>query len=318
MNNFKIGWVIPQRLPYARVMASTRLRVYDVMRGLKKQRIKTGFYSPFSRYDVVVFQKLFNSKAVDLAHKIKKRGGKVVFDINVNYIDADEMFVTKQHQSEIKKMLGVADVVITSSEHLRQLYLRHHPDVRFIGEIIEDRFFTWEKTHNNRDPVTLVFCGYAVKAKELDLIGGVLRSLYERYRIKLILICEKDPHLDIIPYTFFQYSHRHIPQLLLSGDIKISPRDLSRPYNLGHSFTRIGYAMALGLPVVASPVPSYQGSPALLVDAPSQWQVVLSELIEQKDVRQRLGKEGRTFTRSHFSSTRILKEYENLFQELAG
>ena len=45
---------------------------------------------------------------------------------------------------------------------------------------------------------------------------------------------------------------------MLNGDFIFAPRDLSEPYNRGHSFFKIGVFLAIGIPVIASPIPSYK------------------------------------------------------------
>ena len=313
-NRDKIGWVIPLRLPYATVMASTRLRVYDVMRYLRQEGIRTEFYNPLSSYRVVIFQKAFERKMIPFAQSLKRKGVRIIFDINVNYIDDDAQFVTPTQKRDIYEMLRLADHVITPSPFLRDLYARFHGDVRVIEEIIEDRFFQIRKEHRDSDGVTLLFCGYAVKSEELREIRDILQALYKKHRIKLLLICEKKPHIDIIPYEFIRYDHHRLPRLLLRGDIKISPRDMSRKYNWGHAFTRIGYPMSAGLPVVASPVPSYRGSPALLCDSMDCWRNTLEELVTDPQKRELLSRRGCDYVRRNFTRAIIIPKYIELLK----
>jgi len=313
LTTLKIGWVIPQVLSYSKVMASTRLRVYDVIRYLKSINIKSGLYISFFRYDIVIFQKAFSKKFISLAKKLKNKNTKIIFDINVNYIDSDDLLVTLQQQKDIREMLKISDAVIVPSSFLKDLYSKYNNNVYLIEEIIEERFFKIRKEHLDKNDISLVFCGYAVKSKEIYLIKDVLKYLYEKYNVKLILISEKDPKLNIIPYKFYKYNHKIIPQLLLKGDIAISPRDISRRYNLGHSFTRIGYPMAVGLPVVASPVPSYTGSPAILCNNQEEWKNELEKLIKNYEYRKEISELGIRFVWDNFSKDKILDKYKNLF-----
>ena len=318
IERMKIGWVVPQVMPYSIVMASTRLRVYDIIRHLKARGIKTGLYNPFRQYDVVVFQKAFKRRFLSLAEKLKKKGVKIVFDINVNYIDDDSLFVTKQQRRDVRDMLNLTDIVITPSPYLKELYSHYKENTWLIEEIIEDRFFDFQKKHIEKKQVSLLFCGYSAKAKELYLIEDTLKDLYESYGINLVLICEKDPKLNIIPYDFYKYDHKRLPELLLKGDIKISPRDLSRKYNLGHTFTRIGYPMSVGLPVAASPLSSYENSPALLCNDQEQWRQALTKLITDVSLRSELAQRGREFVKGNFSADKIMSKYINLFNELVS
>ncbi|MBN2483470.1 MAG: hypothetical protein JXD21_04640 [Candidatus Omnitrophica bacterium] len=311
-----IGWVVPKLLPYPMVMASTRLRVYDVIRYLRENGLATESYRPWGGYKVVIFQKCFHKKAIRLAQKLRKKNIKVVLDINVNYIDGDPAFVTDEHRKNILDMLSVCDAVITPSQYLRDLYARHHHFCFLIEEIIEDRFLSVRKMHNDIQKVMVIFCGYAIKAREVYMIGDLIRSLYQRRKIEFTCICEKDPRLQDVPYQFVRYNHKRLPQLLLKGDIKISPRDMERKYNLGHTFTRIGYPMAVGLPVVASPLAAYKGSPALLCNTQDDWTKGLERLISDWRYRRELGEKGQAFVRDHFTKGPIIRKYLDFFSQV--
>lgn len=314
--NIKIGWVVPRALPYSIVMASTRLRAYDVIGYLPKGKVKAGLYNPFCRYDVIVFQKAFNRRFLNLAKRLKNKGVKIVFDINVNYIDSDMVFVRRDQRQNIKEMLSIADAVIVPSPYLKDIYSSYTKNTFLIEEIIEEKFFEVEKKHSKKNSIKLLYCGYAAKADELYLIKDILKTLHKEYDIKLVLICDKDPKLDIIPYSFYKYNHKRLPQLLIKGDIKISPRDLSRKYNLGHTFTRIGYPMAVGVPVAASPLSSYVQSPAIICGGKKEWEDALVRLIESWQVRSKLAEQGIKYVKDNFSVNKIIGKYMDLFNWL--
>jgi len=312
----KIGWIIPSRRFFSSPIASTRLRVYDIIRYLREKGVKGGIYSSFERFDIVVFQKSFSPNHLHTVQKLRTKGVKTILDINVNYIDTDNEFVTETQQKNIKLMLKEVNAVITPSPYLRKIYANFNKNTYLIEEIIEERFLKVKKRHSGNNGLSLLFCGYAVKAKELYLIKDILRKLHKKYHIKLVFICEKDPKLEIIPYEFYKYNHKRLPFLLIKGDIKISPRDLERKYNLGHSFTRIGYPMAVGLPVAATPVPSYLGSPAVFCVTSKEWESRLEELIVNADLRKDLEEKGQQFVRDNFARNIIIDKYMRLFSDL--
>jgi len=312
----KIGFVVEQRSSYYNAMASTRLRAYDVIKGLKKQQVKAELYYPYLKYDIVIFQKVFSKKYIRLAEKLKSNGCKIIFDINVNYLDNDDTCVTETQQQDIKEFIKITDSVITASIYLKDIYSNIHHDVMCIEEIIEDRFTQKHKTLNNTTNLYLLYCGHATKAKELFLIKDILRHIYDSYKIQIIYICEKDPLIDIIPYKFHKYNHKKLPEQILKADIFINPRDISRQYNLGHSFTKIGYPMALGLPVIASPILSYEKSPAILCNTNEQWINNLTTLIHDPALRNQLALEGQEFVKKNFAENIIIPKYIKLFKSL--
>ena len=312
-----VGWIVPHAGAYDTVMASTRIRCYDIIEYLNRFGVRGGLYKPFLRYGTVVFQKCFSRRDLDLAGKLKAAGARVIFDINVNYVSANAaatFLVSANQAKDAKEMLTIADKVIVGTQYLRQEYSQYHRDITVIADSIHDSFFLKNKIHKNSGDVKLLYCGYAVKAAELKLINGVLNDLRDEFSAEIILLCERDPKIDFVPYRYVRYDHRKLAQQLALGDIFIAPRDLRLEYNLGHAFTKVGYPMSVGIPVAASPVPSYLGSPALFCSSPQEWYAGLKNLINDPDERARLGAAGKEYALNNFSLSHVGREYLELFK----
>jgi len=312
----RIGFVVPNVNTYNRVMASTRIRCYDVIKYLDKRKIFAELYKENKDYKIVVFQKAFDEEHIELAQKLKDRGCAIIFDINVNYIEKKSEavdYILEKQTTNVKRMLELSDTVIVTSKYLLDIYSKYNTSTILIEESISNDLFKRKKKHTKRTPTKLLYIGYAVKAKELLLIKGVLQRLHKEFDIKLLLICEKDPKLNIITYEFIKYNQKKLTKLLLEGDIKIAPRDITSGYNLGHTFTKIAYPMAVGLPVVASPVPSYKDRVAILCEDEDCWYERLKSLIESPEKRTKLGNSSREFIRENFTIEKIGKQYIKIF-----
>lgn len=315
----RVGFYVNSADPYETCMASTRIRVYDVIKFfLSKTNIVSEIHTKYHSYDVVIFQKCFQDEHIELAKALSKKGINVLFDINVNYVHLEglaKQYVKTKQKENVLRMLEVSDVIITSSETLSDIYSKYHNSVVTIEENIENRFFEVNKHYESKDNVVLLYCGYAIKAKEILLIKEVLVKLYEQFSIRMLYICEEDPKINIIPYEFLKYNHSNLPSLLVKGDIKIAPRDLSNSYNWGHSFSKVAYPMSVGIPAVASPVPSYLGRNVVICNNDQEWYIALERLICSIDERERQGQSGKYITKQ-FSIDAVGNRYLNLFKEL--
>lgn len=308
---------------YGRIMASTRLRVYDVINSFSDdKKYFLELYKPWKKYDIVIFQKKFDEQAIKLAAKLKQKKIKIVLDINVNYYDPSalgKMYLYMYNQAI--DFAKIADGIITSTEYIRYFLKKIFPEKNIIciPENITDNFFLLNKVakENNND-LKLMYVGYAIKAKEVLIIKDVLQKLRENYNFSLIFICEKNPKISIngIKIKFIKYKQKEIHRQMLEGDIFIAPRDLSYSYNLGHSFTKIGYPMSVGIPVVASNIPSYEKSPALLCKNGKEWQNNLKKLLNSFESREKLGKLGIEFCKNNYSTDLIKNRYINFFKEI--
>ena len=313
-----IGFVVANSDPYNEVMASTRIRCYDVINYLNKRYIFSELYKKSKRYKIVVFQKCFDDRHIELAKKLKSNGTKILFDINVNYVKLENEaldYVKPEQTKKVLTMLELSDEVIAASKKIGEIYEDFHNKVTVIEESIEDNFLKVTKTHTENKPVYLLYCGYAVKAKEILLIKDVLLQLYKEFPFKMLYICDIDPEIDLIPYNFLKYNYPNLPDLLAGGDIKIAPRDLSNSYNWGHAFTKVAYPMAVGIPAVASPVPSYLNREVTICNTPTEWYDNLKRLILSPELRQKKGLAGKKVVKNNFTIDVIGPQYIKLFQK---
>lgn len=295
-------------------MASTRIRCLDVIKHLRDQGIKTEVYKPFKKYDIVIFQKCFSEKYYEIAKKLSNTGSKIILDINVNYfVKAGETTqVTEKQIEDLHRFLGLTNTIFVSSHYLQSVAEKYHSDVHYIPEHISTIGSHLPKKLSN--PVKLLYCGYAVKANSVLLIEDVLKELSKEYDVEFIFVCDQKPSLKLpVKTSFVRYIHRNLVNILRQGDIKVAPRGIGNSYDLGHSFTKIGYPMSVGLPVVASPVPSYKGSPALLSTSEGEWMNNIKSLIENPEEYRNLSRKGIAFVKENFSLKKIGQMYLELF-----
>lgn len=313
-------FLIPYFSIYGSLIASTRLRVNDIIYNcLNSPNINSRFFNPFSKYDILIFQKNFSKKALSIAYKFKKRHTRIILDINVNYFNIDCKYITEQQNKDILNFLKITDKIITSSNYLKDYILTNNifSDVEVIPEIISDHFFKIKKRHFNKKEINFLYVGHADKAVELELIKNDLERLKKEFQIKLITICQRQPKINLdIKMIYKKYKQHRIHIDMLEGDIFLNPRDLSNPYNLSHSFTKIGYPMSVGIPVVASPVPSYLKSPAVICKSTDSWYEKIKNLIEDYEKRNFLGNEGIKYCKQNFSKYKIMMKYFALFNRV--
>ncbi len=304
---------------YNNLYANIRLRVNDLIYySLYNKDINIRFLNPLSKYDIIVFEKNFSKKAYLIASKYKNMGKKIIFDVNVNYFDSKSNYIKKQQRKGVLNFIKMTDMIITTTEYIKNYIVDNKifSKVEYIPEIISDHFFNVKKKHYDKNNINLLYVGYAVKAIQLEIIKKEIESLNKRYGLKLILISEKPPKLNIkVPKTFIKYNQYNLPMDITKGDIFVAPRDLTESYNLGHSITKIGYPMAVGLPVVASPIPSYLKSPALICYNHENWYENLEKLINDCALRSKLGNEGINYCKKNFSKNIIMAKYIETFKK---
>lgn len=305
-------------LPYMRATAVARLRVYDVIEIFATSReVAVELYFPERRYDAVIFEKTFDGRAYNMARILKQRGTKIILDSNVNYFSDSTPRVTPYVAERAHAMAGLADAIIVPSQQLA-ITLREmlkHRNIKYIPEPIPERYLHQPKVSFTPTP-RLVWCGYHKKGYELESIAHELARVRDTYGAELTVISDKDPRPRIGPYQFLPYRERAIAQNLTLADVFIAPRVLDQAYKYHHTFSKIGLPMACGLPVIASPVPAYRNSPAILCNTMQDWQTAFDNLYTGNIDLVNLSQRGKEYCRKEFSWERVRTYYSELFQSL--
>lgn len=312
----EIAFYIDDIKPYNQALASIRMRCYDVILFLNKKGIRAELYKPFKKYKIVVFTKASTDRAVKLAQKLKAQGVKVYFESFCEYL-TDDSKVTHEKEN-ILEITRNADMIGACSEVQREMFSQYHDRVLMIPESVHDDFFLQKKIHENKKPLSLIYCGYSDKAKDTLEIKNVIQRLMDEFGCKMIYVCEKDPGIEAFPYEFMKYDQKIIASQLLSGDVMLAPRPMNGIEKRSHSFTKASYPLAVGLPTVASPLPSYMGTPVILCETQEEWYQQTKRLLEDANLRQKIGEEGIQYVYNHYSMDAIGEKYIDIFKKLGA
>ena len=326
MNRFyRIGWVTYDRFPKrtGRLSFFSQMRPAQIMRWINSNTkdIYNEFYVPGSRYDIVVFIKLMDKTCRQEVVKIKAYGGKVIFDANVNYYQTwgdYEIPGTKpdeQQRSDAVWMAQNADCVVADSTYLAGVLKKINSNVVWIPDNVDLGIFRQKKpgpglarAGKAADKARLVWSGVAKKAQHLLEIIEVLRELKG---IELVIASDKPPQaMDALrkaaPCCFKPFT--------LRGYTRVSPKRLNNAYEMAHTEYKIALGMAAGLPAVASPQQSYieaisyKGG-GFIAGSKGEWQQALQKLIDDRDLRQRMGLLARETIEERYSTEVISKQY---------
>lgn len=316
----RIGFICPRFPLYSLAMASTRLRVYDPILWFENDKnCIVECFNPHRSYDVVIFQKYFDDTALALAKRLKEQGTVVVLDINVNYYTSASEHIEEVPREQVYRFTDLADCVIAVSPALKNIIESKFPrkKVFLIEEAVPEKFFQRKVVPHN-PPKTFLWIGYGWKVTELELIKDLLSRLAGEYGVNLLTIGGNSVDLGEMKVKKFAYREWSVHKKMRAGDVFISPRDLSDPYNLTHAFTKIGIPMAMGIPVVASPIPSYKQSPALLCATKEDWEKTLIAIAAGEYDLHELGKKGSEYVWKHYRPEKIKEDYKYLFNEVCN
>ena len=258
----KVNWLIPtSERNYNRVLASIWIRCLQLIPFLDQLGIQSVINEPNSDAPICYFVRWQNDDAYEIAKRAKGNGKKIVFDLVANYFDESPATEGRLRIDECLRFVALADMITVCSQFIAQRALKHHHNVTYLPDSINIDHFSGNKDPQDflRPKLRLIWSGNHSKIRELDPIFQLAKKIgYET-----IVISNKQParhkwRLINKPYQFKKWQYESFPNDILTGDICFSHRDTNSVYNQGHSFFKIAVMMALGLPVIASPVPSYE------------------------------------------------------------
>lgn len=340
-----VGWIVSQNFCDSRAcrpmwprkpQIKMRHRPVDFFINYK-QGVTSELYNPKRRYDVVVFLKIMSDRAKVEAEKIKRYGGKVIFDANVNYYEVwgdypvPGTLPTKEQKKQAIWMTENADFVVADSSYIRDVCLKYNDNVLWIPDSMDtvDEYKGLKK-HVEKDRMTLIWSGQAKKAYHFELIEECL--YHYANKIKLLIVSNEKPGVYDFPDVVGRMKNKlncetrawdpgRYPADLLESDVIISPKILNNGYESGHSEYKITLGMAQRLPVIASNQRSYieafNGREAgFICEDENGWYDALGCLLDSATKRQEMGDVARGCVEEGYSVVVTSKKFLEVFKKL--
>lgn len=173
----------------------------------------------------------------------------------------------------------------------------------------------YESTIQNKsDKLVIGWIGSPTTYKYVENCIPILNALALKYDFELQIVGAKKEPLTNGFIKYIPWKEETEVELISRFDIGIMPLE-NTPWELGKCAYKIIQYMGCGIPVVASAVGMNKeviqnGENGFLVSSEKEWMVILSELIENQDLRIILGKNGKKMVSSNYS---FQVNYKKLF-----
>ena len=305
--HIKVRWCVPGDDLRA---ASTRIRRVNVSSYLKSQGFDSevcGLYSTGERdraklfedlhsADVVVFS-AFGSGEGDLMEDLNRAGVVTIFDLNEELTGYPALQQCLENAVHVV-FCGTA-MANTFGRHVRSTVI---PDAYELPPNL-DRYY---QPHGTGSKVKVVWCGYGGNAENCDFLRPIIADL----GMELEIISEWD-NADR------RWTLETWLEDLQRADVVISPQ---RETQGAKSNVKATQAMALGIPVIVTPIPAYQeaireGVTGMFARTDVEWKNCLQDLAEQGR-RQAMGQAARAAVKERYSIEGVGILWDNLLEAL--
>ena len=276
--------------------------------------------------DIVLIQRQEHATALKGMQDLKNKGKLVITDIDDNLwaIPRDvidlKTFWTKERLKGFEQTLEICDAVTTTTPLLAKNVSKFNKNVHIVPNLVGA--FEYGKPQNHA--IRIGWGGSATHLPDFTKdITDVLLKLKQEYKTKIELIMLGVTPLELIGHsTFYGFvlPYRYLQFLrMLNLDIGIIPC-LNNFFNEGRSNVKYLEWGAIKAATVASPVASYinsikQGVSGFIAYKPKQWYQYLKLLIEDENLRIKVGQNAFNFVYENYSVEKKSTQY-NIYKEL--
>ncbi|MBN1125603.1 MAG: glycosyltransferase family 4 protein [Sedimentisphaerales bacterium] len=226
---------------------------------------------------------------------------------------------SRAHFVPFRRTVRLADMVLVGSCYLAEQGRPFNSNVRILPLGLDVSKYGPVVKKPADGKVRLVWIGSATTLNYLQSLSACLEQIGQKYsNVVLRIIGDRFLDLEHMPVEKVQWDSHGRYAALAECDIGLAPLP-DDPFTRGKcSFKVLEYA-ASGLPVVASPIGTNQDhvvpeKTGFLVSGPQEWTERLSELIENADLRSRMGQQGKEHAQQYDVSV-IADRLAGLIQE---
>lgn len=242
------------------------------------------------KYDTLFIQKLLPPEPITRA--LTHRARRVVYDID------DALYAKPEWGGRLNPMLERSDVIIASSPQIEEYASDYCDEIHVITTAIPKPHYQQYRTPNNHNPVRIGWIGYPENIKYLQRIEDVLYGVLNDYDARLRVITDLKwfdtmPPIQHEAVDYIQWQPEKATRDLGECDLSIRPMS-DDAWTRAKSFTSVVEPMALGLPVVVSPISRLNdwikdGKHGYKVDSADEWNASIRRLVTNADHRKMLG-----------------------------
>lgn len=278
--------------------------------------------------DIILIQReAFMTGSTRFERALARSGRPVIYDFDdaiwlLDVSEANKRLSWLKDPSKTARIIALADLVIAGNEYLADYARRFNLRVEVIPTVVDTERYNLPAVHAEGSPITIGWTGSYTSLTHLRHSLPILEALHARYqgRVRFKVISDRELIHPGLPIENLRWSSRTEAEDLSDIDIGIMPLPDDAWSKGKCGFKGLQY-MALGKPVVLSAVGVnntivQDGVNGFLASDQAEWIAKLALLIEDGDLRRRLGREARRTVEERYSVNAWKHRYLELFDQL--
>ena len=235
-----------------------------------------------------------------------------------NYSESNARFHRLKAYGKVKRIIKWAGVVSAGNNYLKNYAEQYNKNVVVIPTTID-----LENVHNilanhTATPINIVWTGTHTTMEYLKKFIPLLKEVEKEKDFTFTIISNQKPEFDLDSLRYIQWNKASEIADLANSSIGVMPMEENTWSEGKCGFKGLQY-MALGIPAILSPVGMNKeiiedGINGFLCATDDEWKTKIIELIEDKELRERIGVAGRKTIQERYSVTANLPNYLKLFE----
>ena len=280
-----------------------------------------------NEFDIIfLFREAQMTRTTRFEEAFRRSRARIVFDFDdsiwlTNVSDANRRWAWIKGAGKTPKLIGLSDLIFAGNAYLADYARVFNPNVAIVPTTIDTDVYR-PVPHSTDGPVTIGWSGSITTIQHFQYAIPALRILKERFgeRIAIRVVGDgrfSEPSLGIqgIPWR----AETEIADLA-AMDIGIMPLP-DDEWAKGKCGLKGLQYMGLGLPAIMSPVGVNSeiitdGDNGFLAGTTDEWVAKLTRLIEDADLRKRMGERARRTVEERYSVNAWKNKYLEHFQRL--
>ena len=318
-------------------VAASRYRVLQYLPYLKEHGVQAtvlpfqkGFFKKLklfksvNEYDILFIQR--KRFPVLWLKYIRKNARRIVYDFDDSVMYRNSKVANPESNTRVKmfkNMVNASDYVIAGNEYLQKNTTPFTHNVTIIPSPIDMSLYPLKKYSEKNDNITLGWIGATGSIHYLEKMKPVFEALGKKYEdLRLKIICNVFFDCDNITVEKKLWSEQEEVADIQSFDIGLMPL-MDDPWSHGKCGLKILQCLATGVPVVCSPAGINReivedGVHGFWANTREEWIEKLEILINDHDLRQRMGMEGRKRVIEYYSLKANAPRMLKIFQQLSS
>lgn len=281
------------------------------------------------KFDVVfIYREAFMTGTTVFEKLMKARGAKVVYDFDDAIWNHDVSAANKalgwlKRPEKINDIVALSHLVIAGNSYLASYALQYNSNTIIIPSTIDMEYYTVPpKVTNSQEKVTIGWSGSLTTIEHFKTIIPVLQKLKTKYGevLEFKVFGTPDYKNESLGILGIGWTPQNEVSEIASFDIGIMPLPDNK-WTRGKCGMKGLQYMALEVATVMSAVGVNkdiisEGENGMLAGSDDEWFLKLCTLIEDKSLRQKLGKAGRKTIEEHYSCQALNQKYVTAFKQL--